>query len=90
MGTSSKARLQMIAAAMLWSLGGVLIKLVDWNALAIAGMRSLIAAVVIFAYLKKPHFTWSKAQIGGAVDPDRRIACGTQGRQQNPDQQSDD
>lgn len=67
MNSAAKARYQMMAAAFLWSLGGVLIKLVDWNPLAIAGMRSLIAAVVIFLFLKKPVFTWSKTQLGAAV-----------------------
>lgn len=67
MNASSKARIQMMSAAFLWSLGGVLIKLVEWNALAIAGMRSLIAALVIFAFLKKPVLTWSKEQVGGAI-----------------------
>lgn len=66
MSSAAKARYQMMAAALLWSLGGVLIKLVDWNPLAIAGMRSLIAAVVIFLFLKKPVFTWSKTQLGAA------------------------
>lgn len=67
MDIASKARYQMMVAAFLWSLGGVLIKLVNWNPLAIAGMRSLIAAVVIFLFLKKPVFTWSKAQVGAAL-----------------------
>ncbi len=67
MNIATKARYQMMAAAFLWSLGGVLIKLVEWNPLAIAGMRSFIAAIVIFLFLKKPVFTWSKTQIGAAV-----------------------
>ena len=67
MNVYSKARILMVATAVLWSLGGVLIKLVEWNALAIAGMRSFIAAIVILIYLKKPKLTWSKPQIGGAV-----------------------
>lgn len=67
MNIATKARYQMMAAAFLWSLGGVLIKLVEWNPLAIAGMRSLIAAIVILLFLKKPVFTWSKAQVGAAV-----------------------
>jgi drug/metabolite transporter (DMT)-like permease len=39
--------LLLLAAAILWSLGGVLIKSIDWTPLAIAGSRSLIAIVVI-------------------------------------------
>jgi len=39
--------LLLLTAAILWSLGGVLIKSIDWTPLAIAGSRSLIAIVVI-------------------------------------------
>lgn len=56
-----------MSAALLWSLGGVLIKSVTWNPLAIAGMRSGIAALVFLCYLRKPRFTFSPTQIGGAV-----------------------
>lgn len=42
----------MAACAFLWSTSGALIKLVRWNGMAIAGMRSLIAGVVLLAYLK--------------------------------------
>jgi len=37
--------------AFLWSSGGILIKLTDWNALAIAGTRSLIGALTIMLVL---------------------------------------
>ena len=37
----------LLAAAILWSLGGVLIKSIDWSPVAIAGARSLIAMVII-------------------------------------------
>ena len=56
-----------MSAALLWSLGGVLIKSVTCNPLAIAGMRSGIAALVFLCYLRKPRFTFSPTQIGGAV-----------------------
>ena len=41
------ALFQLVAAAALWSLGGVLIKLAEWNSLAIAGGRSVVAAMVL-------------------------------------------
>lgn len=63
----NKAILFLVITAVLWSTGGVLIKLVNWNAIAIAGTRSLIAALTILIFLHKPKFTWSFAQIGGAV-----------------------
>jgi drug/metabolite transporter (DMT)-like permease len=62
-----RAILFLIIASVLWSLGGLLIKLVNWNAPAIAGMRSAITAVVLLIYLRRPHFHWSPAQIGGAL-----------------------
>jgi drug/metabolite transporter (DMT)-like permease len=43
----NKHVLLLLAAATLWSLGGILIKSIDWTPLAIAGSRSLIAIVVI-------------------------------------------
>jgi drug/metabolite transporter (DMT)-like permease len=43
----NKHVLLLLAAAILWSLGGVLIKSIDWTPIAIAGSRSLIAIVVI-------------------------------------------
>lgn len=55
--------LGVIAASVLWSTAGFLIKLVNWSPIPIAGIRSLIAAILILTYLKKPKFTFSKAQI---------------------------
>ncbi len=63
----SKAILLLIVTATLWSTGGLLIKSVNWNPLAIAGMRSAISALVLYLYVKKPNFTWSKSQIGAAL-----------------------
>jgi drug/metabolite transporter (DMT)-like permease len=49
--------------AVLWSTGGLFIKLVPWDPFAIAGARSLIAGIVILIFLRRPRFTWSAAQI---------------------------
>jgi drug/metabolite transporter (DMT)-like permease len=54
-------------AAVLWSLGGLLIKQVDWNPVAIAGMRSAIAALFMVRFVRWSRITWSPIQIGGAV-----------------------
>jgi len=62
-----KAIVFLVLASILWSTGGILIKLVDWNPIAIAGSRSLISSIVVLLYLKKPKITWSMAQIGGAL-----------------------
>ena len=50
----------MAATAFLWSLAGLFIKVIDWNPIAIAGMRSLIASIVIVVYLRRPkiHLSW--------------------------------
>jgi drug/metabolite transporter (DMT)-like permease len=55
------------ATAVLWSFGGVLIKSVQWNPLAIAGTRSLIALPLLYFASRSGHINWSKDQILGAV-----------------------
>lgn len=67
-----RAILFLVIAAILFSTAGFLIKLVQLPALAVAGGRSAIAAIVILAYIRRPKFTWSATQIGCAV-----AYCGT-------------
>jgi len=64
--TRIKAILFLIGAAVLWSTGGILIKLVDWNPVAIAGTRSGISALLMMAYLRKP-VQFQKTKIVGAM-----------------------
>ncbi|MGD0209856.1 MAG: DMT family transporter [Desulfomonilia bacterium] len=59
--------LAMAATAFLWSIAGLFIKVIDWNPIAIAGMRSLIASIVIFIYLKHPRIHLSFPQIAASV-----------------------
>jgi drug/metabolite transporter (DMT)-like permease len=59
--------LAMAATAFLWSIAGLFIKVIDWNPIAIAGMRSLIASIVIFSYLKHPKIHFSFPQIAAAI-----------------------
>jgi drug/metabolite transporter (DMT)-like permease len=59
--------LALAATAFFWSLAGLFIKLVDWQPFAIAGSRSLVAAVFLLLYMRKPRFTFSGAQIGAAI-----------------------
>lgn len=61
------AVLLLIITSVLWSLGGVLLKSVEWHPMAKAGARSAIAAVVIFAWMRRPKFSWSPNQILGAA-----------------------
>ena len=62
-----RALVMLLLAAFLWSLGGALIKVVHWHPMAIAGMRSAIAAVLIRIVFREMSFTWSFDQVGGAV-----------------------
>ncbi|MFL6528381.1 MAG: DMT family transporter [Chthoniobacterales bacterium] len=63
--------LLLLTAAVLWSLAGVLIKSVHGHPMALAAGRSAIAIPVIFACVglqrNKLSFTFSQAQIGGAI-----------------------
>ncbi len=61
------APLLLIAASVLWSFGGVLIKSVEWNPMAIAGTRSAFAAVVLGAYVGWPRAGFSRVQISAAI-----------------------
>lgn len=51
MSKTTKASLLLALTAIMWSIGGLFIKMVNWHPLAIAGMRSLIASTVFIAYL---------------------------------------
>ena len=46
------APLCMVAASLLFSLGGMLVKLVPWHPMAISCARSVIAGLVLFTYMK--------------------------------------
>ena len=63
----TRAIIYLVITALLWSLGGILIKSVKWNPVAIAGARSAISSLVILAYIRKPKFTWSSDQILTAI-----------------------
>lgn len=67
--TRKKAILYMVIAAILWSIGGLFIKLVDWNPMAIAGARSGIGAIVMLCYLKKPviHYKEKSTLLGACA-----------------------
>jgi drug/metabolite transporter (DMT)-like permease len=59
--------LALVMASVLFSTGGVLIKWVTWNPMAIAGMRSLIAAATVVVLLGRPRLTFSPLELAGAV-----------------------
>ncbi|MHA3769912.1 DMT family transporter [Verrucomicrobiota bacterium sgz303538] len=57
----------LLLVAVLWSLGGVLIKLIDWHPMAIAGMRSAIAVPVVMLCAGWPQWPFSRLQWAGAI-----------------------
>lgn len=71
MKETTKGTIAMIATALLWSIGGIFIKLVPWNPLAIAGLRGVIGGLVMLAYLLirgiKPVFNKDTIKIALAL-----------------------
>jgi len=61
-----RAIIYLVLTAILWSTGGFFIKAVNASPLAIAGVRSLVSAILIFLTVRKPKFSWSAPQIGAA------------------------
>jgi len=57
----------MVATAFLWSIAGLFIKVIDWHPFAIAAARSLVSSLVVLAWLRRPRFHWSAAQLGAAL-----------------------
>lgn len=53
----------LILAGGLWSLGGVLIKSIAWTPLAISGIRSGVAALVMYFFSRNNKITFSKSKI---------------------------
>ncbi|GAB4375641.1 MAG: DMT family transporter [Spirochaetales bacterium] len=67
MNSTVSALLSLVACAMLWSLGGLFIKLVEWTPMGISGVRSLLAACTILLFVRKPRITFSAPQILAAL-----------------------
>lgn len=65
--TRKKALLLIALVAILWSSGGILIKLVSWNPLALAGLRSLISAVFLLLVARGRGFNFSPLALAGAL-----------------------
>jgi drug/metabolite transporter (DMT)-like permease len=57
----------LVLTAVLWSLGGLFIKLTDWNALSVAGARSAIAAGVVWLLLPHGKIRLTKVVLAGAL-----------------------
>lgn len=63
----TRSVLLLVAAALGWSLGGLLIKSVAWPPLAVAGGRGLIAALFLLATNRGLRFDFSRVQLLGAL-----------------------
>lgn len=64
-----RAMLLMVICAVMWSTGGIFIKLISWSPLLIAGSRSLISAFVLGAYMlyKRVPIKVCRYSIGAAI-----------------------
>ncbi len=51
MNDKTKATLEMLLCATLWSIAGIFMKLLPWNGFAVASLRSLIAGLTIAVYM---------------------------------------
>ena len=50
MSRNTKAMGLMVICALLWSTGGIFIKLIDWNPFIISGLRGLLSGTVLYIY----------------------------------------
>jgi drug/metabolite transporter (DMT)-like permease len=62
-----KAILFLVLAAILWSTSGVLVKTMNWGAMAILGGRSLFASLVFLVYLRRIPTQWTRWMVLAAV-----------------------
>ena len=63
----TRSVLLLVATALCWSLGGLLIKSVDWPPFAVAGARGGIAALFLLATSRSLRFHFSRVQLLGAL-----------------------
>jgi len=62
-----KGLLCMIAASLCWSIGGLCIKFIPWNAMSIIGIRSLLGALVFAFYRKSIKIKFTAGNIMSAL-----------------------
>lgn len=67
MKSNAKGPLLIVCTAILWSFGGLLIKLVPWDAMTIIGVRSVFAGLVMAVYMRRPRITFSFPVVTGAL-----------------------
>jgi len=57
----------MVAASLCWSIGGLCIKLIPWDAMTIIGLRSLLGAIVLAVYGRSVKISLTKGNIMAAL-----------------------
>lgn len=77
MMTRNRAILEMLLCAALWSIAGIFIKLIPWNSIVIAGLRSLIAGLVMFVYMRARGigFTEDRRSLAGGAALCLTLTC---------------
>lgn len=75
--TRNRAILEMLLCAALWSIAGIFIKLIPWNSIVIAGLRSLIAGLVMFVYMRARGigFTADRRSLAGGAALCLTLTC---------------
>lgn len=64
----AKGPLLIAATAVLWSIGGLFIKMIpNWHAMSIIGMRAVFAAALLAIFMRKPRITFSPSVILGGI-----------------------
>lgn len=73
----NRAVFEMLLCAAMWSIAGIFIKLIPWNSMVIAGIRSLIAGGVMFAYMryKRIGFTLNRRSALGGLALCCTLSC---------------
>ncbi len=62
-----RAILLLVLTGLLWSSGGVLLKIISWQPLSILSARGMIASAVCLIYLRRLDCRWTRVQVVGAL-----------------------
>ena len=67
--TKNKAIFEILLCAALWSIAGILMKLIPWSGFVIAGFRSLLAGAVMAVYMaaRRIRLTVSRRSVSGGA-----------------------
>ncbi len=67
MAADRKGPLYMVAASILWSLGGLCIKFIPWGAMSIIGLRAFLAAIVFAIYRRSVKLKFTRGNVLAAA-----------------------